>query len=169
MPAANSTIAIDTLARLTTDAYEGDPTHSLLANLRDLSDRDWTALPVGGGRSVAEILEHVGWSKWMYDNYAFGDALLRGDIPPIVPANAARSRPLDELLPWLDEGHRRWLASIRSLPNDMELERERLSTWGDRLSTRTLIRLLIAHDFYHAGEINHIRALLAGTDHWPYD
>jgi len=32
-----------------------------------------------------------------------------------------------------------------------------------------LIRIMIAHDFYHAGEINHIRALLHGTDRWPYD
>jgi len=28
---------------------------------------------------------------------------------------------------------------------------------------------MIAHDFYHAGEINHIRALLQGTDRWPYE
>jgi len=31
------------------------------------------------------------------------------------------------------------------------------------------IRIMIAHDFYHAGEINLIRALLQGTDRWPYD
>jgi hypothetical protein len=29
---------------------------------------------------------------------------------------------------------------------------------------------MIAHDFYHAGEINHLRALLQKTDRWPtYD
>jgi hypothetical protein len=27
----------------------------------------------------------------------------------------------------------------------------------------------VAHDLYHAGEINHLRALLRGTDRWPYD
>jgi len=27
---------------------------------------------------------------------------------------------------------------------------------------------LIAHDFYHAGEINHLRALIQQTDRWPY-
>jgi hypothetical protein len=27
---------------------------------------------------------------------------------------------------------------------------------------------MIAHDFYHAGEINHLRALLQGSDRWPY-
>jgi hypothetical protein len=28
---------------------------------------------------------------------------------------------------------------------------------------------MIAHDLYHAGEINHLRALLQSTDRWPYD
>jgi len=37
------------------------------------------------------------------------------------------------------------------------------------LSTQTIIRIMIGHDFYHAGEINHLRALLQGTDRWPYE
>lgn len=165
----HSRTAIDTLARLIEDAFEGDPEHSLLANLRDLREEDWTALPLGAGRSIADVLEHVGWSKWMYEDYAFGPASLRGDQPPLVPVNGARSRPHKELLEWLIEGHRRWLASVRALEDDSELERERLANWGDHLPTRVLIRIMIAHDFYHAGEINHIRALLHGTDRWPYD
>ena len=42
---ANFRAAIDTLAWLIEDAFQGDPSHSLLANLRDLRDEDWTALP----------------------------------------------------------------------------------------------------------------------------
>jgi uncharacterized damage-inducible protein DinB len=161
--------AIDTLTWLTHDAFEGDPDHSLLANLRDLSDDDWTKLPAGAGRSIADILEHVGWAKWMYEDYAFGPGTMRGDQPPLIPANNARARPRDELMDWLIEGHRRWLASVRALSGDSELERERLANWGDKLQTRVLIRILIAHDIYHAGEINHIRVLLQGTDKWPYE
>jgi uncharacterized damage-inducible protein DinB len=162
---ASSRTAIDTLAWLIHDAFEGDPDQSLLANLRDLSAKDWNALPVGGGRSIADILEHVGWAKWMYEDYAFGPASMRGDQPPLVPANNARSRPPDELLTWLTEGHRRWLASVRALPNDTELDRERPTNWGTHLQTRVLIRIMIAHDLYHAGEINHIRALHQGDDY----
>jgi len=161
--------AIDTLAWLIQDAFEGDPSHSLFANLRDLPDEDWTTLPPGGGRSIADILEHVAWSKWMYEDYAFGSASLRGDQPPLVPAEGARSRPRAELLAWLTDGHRRWLASVRALANDAELDRDRLTNWGERLPTRTIIRIMIAYDLYHAGEINHLRALLQGTDRWPYD
>jgi hypothetical protein len=78
-----------------------------------------------------DILEHVAWSKWMYDDDAFGAARLRGDQPPLVPAGGVRARPRPELLAWLTEGHRHWLASIRSLSDDAELERERLDLAGD--------------------------------------
>lgn len=158
---ASSRTAIDTLAWLIEDAFEGDPAQSLLANLRGLRDEDWTALPPGGGRSIADILEHVAWCKWMYEDYAFGSATLRGDQPPLVPAAGARPRPHDELLTWL--------ASVRAMPHDAELDRDRLTNWGERLPTRVLIRIMMAHDLYHAGEINHLRALLQGSDRWPYD
>jgi len=166
---ASSRTAIVTLAGLIEDAFEGDPDHSLLANLREIRDEDWTALPLGGGRSVADILEHVAWAKWMYEDYAFGSASMRGDLPPLVPAEGARSRPRDELLAWLTDGHRRWLASVLALPDDAELDRDRPTNWGERMPTRTIIRIMIAHDLYHAGEINHLRAMIHGTDHWPYD
>jgi len=165
----HSHTAIDTFAWLIEDAFEGDLDQSLLRNLRGLQDNDWTALPAGAGRSIADILEHVGWSKWMYEDYAFGTASLCGDQPPMVPAGGRRSRPPQELLAWLTEGHRRWRESVRALEDDSELERERPTNWGDHLPTRVLIRILIGHDFYHAGEINHIRALLQGTDRWPYE
>jgi hypothetical protein len=166
---ASSHIVIDTLAWLTEDAFEGDPSHSLIANLHDLREEDWTALPRGSGRSIADILEHVGWSKWMYEDYAFGTASMRGDQPPLIPVGGARSRPHDELLTWLTDGHRRWLASVRALHDDTELDRDRLTNWGERLPTRVIIRIMIAHDLYHAGEINHLRALLQATDRWPYE
>jgi hypothetical protein len=41
-------------------------------------------LPVCG-RSAADILDHIAWSKWRYDDYAFGFAALRGDQPPLLP------------------------------------------------------------------------------------
>lgn len=169
MKTDNSQTAIDTLAWLIKEAFEGDPSHSVLANLQNLREEDWTAMPEGSGRSIADILEHVGWSKWMYEDYAFGAAALRGDQPPLIPEGGARSRPRQELLAWLKEGHRRWLASVRALADDSELDRERLTNWGERLPTRHIIRIMIAHDFYHAGEINHLRARLQSTDRWPYE
>jgi uncharacterized damage-inducible protein DinB len=169
MSTSSARVAIDTLAWLIEEAFDGDPSHSLLANLNDLREEDWITTPAGRGRSIADILEHVGWAKWMYEDYAFGSAALRGDQPPLIPAGGAHSRPHVELVAWLTEGHRRWLASVRALPDDSELDRERLTNWGERLPTRVIIRIMIAHDLYHAGEINHLRALLQSTDRWPYE
>jgi len=160
---------IQMLCWLVEQAYDGDPHQSLLANLRKLRDQDWTALPPGGGRSTADILEHVAWAKWMYNNYAFGSADLKGDVPPLVPRDGLRSRPRLELLSWLNEGHSLWLLSIQSLSDDSELDHDRLTNWGERLPTRIIIWNLIAHDLYHAGEINHLRALLQADDRWRYE
>ncbi len=170
MPQPNnhaSRTAIDTLVWLLEDAFEGDSEHSLMANLKGLEADDWTALFPGAGRTIAEILEHVGWCKWMYEDYAFGAGTLRGDQPPVLPPNGARSRPAHELLAWLAEGHRRWVASVRALAADTELDRDRLTNWGQYLPTRVIIRIMLHHDVYHAGEINHLRCLLKGTDRWP--
>lgn len=169
MSTLSSRIALETLIWLIEDAFDGDPSHSLIANLKDLREENWTARPAGSSRSIADILEHVGWSKWMYEDYAFGSASMRGDQPPLIPAGGARSRPREELLAWLKEGHQRWLGSVRALTDDTELDRERLTNWGEKLSTRTIIRIMIAHDLYHAGEINHLRALIQSTDRWPYE
>jgi hypothetical protein len=162
-----SRTAVDTLAWLLNEAFAGDPEHSLMANLQSLSEDDWLTLPSGAIRSIAEILEHVGWAKWMYEDYAFGSASLRGDAPPMVTTDL-RPRPRDELIDWLQEGHNRLVTSVNALPDDRELDLPRQANWGELLPTRRLIRILIAHDFYHAGEINHLRAVIQGTDGWPY-
>jgi uncharacterized damage-inducible protein DinB len=160
---------IDTLCGLIEEAFEGDSSHSLMRNLINLREADWTALPPGGGRTIADILEHVGWCKWMYEDYAFGSASLRGDVPPLVPDNGIWARPADELIQWIKAGQIKWLSSVRALPQDGELEQERLTNWGERMKTRTIIRIMIGHDFYHAGEINHLRSLLQGNDRWEYE
>jgi hypothetical protein len=165
----SSRTSLETLCWLIEDAFEGDGSHSLLSNLADLREGDWETLPVGGGRTIAHILEHIGWCKWMYEDYAFGTASMHGDQPPLIPEGGARSRPHDELLVWLKEGHSKWLASVRTLQNDTELDRERLTNWGERLPTSTIIRIMISHDYYHAGEINHLRSLLQGNDRWEYE
>ena len=163
-----SLTAVSTLVWMIQDGFNGDPDQSLMGNLRNLKEHEWTLVPAGGERSIAAILEHVGWCKWMCENYAFGDASMQGDQPPLVPENGQLTRPVPELLSWLKQGHHRWLAAVSALQNDAELDRERLTNWGEYLPTRTIVRIMIGHDFYHAGEINHIRALLQRNDNWPY-
>jgi hypothetical protein len=92
--ASGSRTALETLIWLTNQAFDGDPDQSLISSIRDLRDEDWTALVNGGGRSITDILEHVAWAKWMYDDYAFKKGTLRGDVPPLLAGNGARSRKL---------------------------------------------------------------------------
>lgn len=160
-------VALDTLASLLDEAFSGE-SHSLLENLSEVRPEDWDSTPTGGSRSIAAILEHVGWAKWMYENYAFGDATLRGDVPPVWPADG-QPRSRDELVPWLRKGHERLAASVRALDDDAELDRERLTNWGELRPTRWIVSAMIGHDSYHAGEINHLRALLQGSDRFPYE
>jgi hypothetical protein len=159
---------IDTLCWLIEEAFSGDSSHSLMSNLANLREQDWTALLPGAERSISEILEHVGWCKWMYEDYAFGSASLRGDQPPLIPAGGVKARPPEELLGWLRDGHKKWLMSVSALTDDGELDRERLTNWGEKLKTSNIILIMIGHDYYHAGEINHLRALLQGNDRWAY-
>jgi hypothetical protein len=42
-----------------------------------------------------------------------------------------------------------------------------MTNWGEQKETRWIITAMIQHDLYHAGEINHLRALIQGTDRWP--
>ena len=45
--------------------------HSLLDNIRSVSDETWDAVPQGGRRSAREIARHVGLFKYMYANHGF--------------------------------------------------------------------------------------------------
>ncbi|MCC6238297.1 MAG: hypothetical protein IT299_12110, partial [Dehalococcoidia bacterium] len=48
------------------------------------------------------------------------------------------------------------------------LAEERLTPWRGRLELRDIVRIVIEHDLHHAGEVNHLRALLDGSDPWPW-
>jgi hypothetical protein len=51
--------AVETLIWLIEDAFEGDPDHSLIANIRELRDEDWSALPSGLNGPLPKF-----WSTW---------------------------------------------------------------------------------------------------------
>lgn len=146
-------------------AFEGSRWHSLIGNLAAVSPADWGWHPPGGGRTVRDVVQHVGGCKWMYENHAFGDASLRWDDPLVD-----RREVLDDptaTLDWLRRGHVRLRASVATLDDD-ELAAPRRANWGELRETRWLIAVTIEHDFYHAGEINHLRALRQGNDRWAY-
>ena len=48
--------------------------------------------------------------------------------------------------------------------DDAELLRPRMTNWGELKEPRWIIAVMIEHDLYHAGEINHIRTLHQQND-----
>ena len=159
--------AIEQFAYLMDEAFELNGEHSLLSNLRSLAKDGWLWLPPNGGRSVFDIVRHVGECKYVYENHAFGDGSMRWDRPETIPTITPEQHP-SKIIEWLREGHRRVKEALFSLGDDEELLRPRWANWGQEYETRWLLSVLLQHDLYHSGEINHLRALWQGTDRWPW-
>jgi DinB superfamily len=147
----------------------------LLVNLSSVGLEDWEWKPVGGQRTIREIVSHVGACKFVYENWAFGDASMswlgpRVDRPLFTDprfAGEVTQTWVEETVKWLREGHRVLRDRLAELSDD-DLGVPRKTNWGEVQSTRWIFAVMIEHDLYHAGEINHLRALRQGTDRWPW-
>lgn len=160
--------AIDQYLYLLDQAFEGHGEHALLANVRSLTDDTLRWLPPGGGRSAAAILLHVGEARFVYESHAFGDGSRRWDRPgtiPTIPADSGAAK----FEAWLRDSHDTFRSSVEALGDDRDLLTPRRAPWGEAYETRWLINVMAQHDLYHAGEINHIRALHKGDDRWSWD
>jgi uncharacterized damage-inducible protein DinB len=164
--------AIDELVYLLDEAFSGmgieetNESQSLLANLATVTDPQWHAVPAGGMRTIASVALHVGTCKVMYDEYAFGPGRMRWDDPTLAPWPEGEA-PMAETTEWLRVAHARFVDHVRALRDD-DLWEPRMTNWGEAKQTRWLIKTIIEHDAYHAGEINHIRSLLASDDGWRW-
>jgi uncharacterized damage-inducible protein DinB len=154
------------LLYLLDSAFEGTAWHSLLGNLRPVTPEDWLWVPPGGKRSIRDIVQHVGGSKLMYENHAFGDRKLTWDDPVVDGGDALATLP--SALVWLKDAQKRLRQSI-ALLDDAELLRQRMTNWGEQKETRWIVTTMIEHDLYHAGEINHLRSLHGRDDRWAYE
>jgi len=106
-------------------------------------------------------MRHVGVSKLIYQNHAFGDASFTWE--GLHDATDSRVETITEAIAWLRQGHEKLRASIAEL-DDEELLRPRLSPFDGPQETRWIIARMMQHDLYHAGEINHILALCRQND-----
>jgi DinB superfamily len=164
--------AVAELAYLLDEAFAGtgieesNEAQSLLVNLATVGEDQWREVPNGGVRSIESIALHVGACKIMYDEYAFGPGELGWDDPALTPWQEGHA-PMRETVDWLVASHARFVDHVRRLSED-ELGVPRRANWGELKPTRWLISTILQHDTYHAGEINHIRSLLAGDDRWRW-
>lgn len=156
-----STILVAQLLSLLDDAFQGADWESLLANLANVTPDDWRWVAPGGRRSICDIVQHVGGCKFVYHNQAFGDARLTWEDPLVLGDGALADIP--SAVRWLRAGHERLHQSIAAL-EDSQLTELRPHHSGKRKEIRWIIQAMLEHDFYHAGEINYIRALHQQND-----
>ena len=142
--------------------------HSFVRNLESIADEDWDAVVPGQpfGRSIGYIAWHTVAGKHLYWDHAFGEKKLNGAITGEGVKNPRRLLP--DVLAYGRLWQEKWLASISQL-DDEALAAPTTAHWGAVLSMRRVIAAVIEHDLYHAGEINHLRAVLQGTDKAPWD
>lgn len=161
--------AIDTLARSLDWAYRSDPFHALRRNVESVRPDEWDVTPARwtvdefGTQpelSISDLIRHVGGAKYMYANRTFGDETLEWtDIQP-PPGD------MPSMLDWLEAGHQELVRGLAALGDDTELVTPRSFPGGLSFPREGLLRVVINHDLYHAGEINRQRALLRGADGW---
>ena len=103
--------------------------------------------------------------KFMYANHAFRDASFAYLEDPATPPRARLATPT-AAGEWLREGHAYLTSAIDELEDDAELDQPRMAHWGSMAPTEGLMTIMVQHDLYHGGEINHARALLQDNDRW---
>jgi uncharacterized damage-inducible protein DinB len=163
---------VNLLCYLMDEAFEGvgiaqsNESQALMTNLGTVEPEMWRARPPGVVRSIENIARHVAECKVMYAEYAFGEGKLTW-LDPQLRRWPDDQGPMDEVLSWLRDSHSALMSHVRGL-SDEDLGRPRRANWGRDEETRWLMSMLLQHDLYHAGEINHLRSLLAGDDRWRF-
>ena len=176
-----SRAAVEQYLYLLDEAFEGvdKPWHSMLGNLASVTEDDWLWTPTGGARTVRGITSHVGGAVYLYYDRAFGNYAVFGE--PItswnVPAGdlGVGTEDLDsvhrlenepamaDVVAWVTERAAAFRDAVAQL-DDAALMEERSNHRGETFPIRWFIGVMIQHYGYHAGEINHIRALHQGDD-----
>ena len=163
---------VDGLVYLLDEAFEGrgieesNESQALLTNLATVTDAEWRATVPGATRTIESMVLHVAACKVMYDDYAFGPGTKQWGTPE-VEGWVGTDAPMTEAIDWLREAHRPFRDHVAELTDD-DLDAPRMTNWGEERPTRWIVAAIIGHDFYHAGEINHLRSLLGTDDRWRW-
>ena len=164
---------VDALLYLLDEAFEGrgieesNESQALLTNLATVSEADWRASVPGATRTIESMVLHVAACKVMYDDYAFGSGTKQWGTPDVEGPWEPGTAPMAEAIALLREAHRPFGDHVAAL-GDSDLDRPRMTNWGEERPTRWIVAAIIGHDFYHAGEINHLRSLLGTDDRWRW-
>ena len=133
-------LEVEALLRQLDAAFSGASDHSLLSNMRNVRQPDWTYLAEGQQRPMAQIFWHIVACKLMYDHYAFGpgewswEQAAEGQ-PPFKPAPNYQDNatyPLDGAVAWAEAAQAQLRASVEAL-TDEQLDEPRMTNWLNHL------------------------------------
>ncbi|HEY8171629.1 MAG TPA: DinB family protein [Dehalococcoidia bacterium] len=158
--------AVSQLIILLDTAFADDEEHSLLANLRNVGPHEWRNRVPSAERTIRAITYHTGVAKYLYGNHLLGDSSKTYESVLRTAPSTGDASEKDVVVRWLREGHREFVDGVRTL-TDADLVVPAPTHWGEIRPKAGHIYALIVHDTYHAGEINHLRALLQDNDKWP--
>ena len=172
---------VDQLVYLLDEAFDGieKPWHSMLGNLASVTEDDWLWTPPGGARTIRAITSHVGGATYLYYDRVFGDYSVFGD--PITTWNVPAGKlgvgtedlqsfarlenepHIADVIAWVTERARAFRDAVSQL-DDAGLTAVRINHRDEPYPSRWFVGVMIQHYSYHAGEINHIRALKQRND-----
>jgi len=156
----------DLLIYLMDHAFETGEFHGLMGNLASVDESAWATPLPDSLRTIGEIALHVGSSKVMCTDHAFGTGSLTWGSAEVEPWPPDRP-PMRDTIEWLRKVHASLMAQVHAL-DDTDLSKPRMASWGEMKETRWLLSTLLQHDVYHAGEINRMRSVLSGEDRWQW-
>jgi hypothetical protein len=154
---------VNQLLYLLDDAFCGPDFHSLLTNLSSVRPDDWNWVPPNGERPICELVAHVSACKLLYHDQAFDGA--KKSWEEIVAPQRDAMTALPTAVEYLRKVHDLLHQDLVAL-NDDDLLQLRPNHMGPMRETRWIMMITMQHDLYHAGEINHIRALHQHNDGW---
>lgn len=161
--------AIEVWANRLEAAYRADPWHAFRRNVDSARPEEWGVQPekwtagefASDNLSIIHLTVHVGGSKIMHTNKAFGDGKMQWHTVP-MPA----SWDMPTVLAWIDEGHQVLADGLAALTDDEQLAEMRETAWGAPMRRDVILGVIINHDIYHAGEINRQRGLIRNCEGW---
>lgn len=120
----------------------------------DLSKLNTSATIIG-------LIHHVAGCKKMYASAAFKNMEL--DWFAVADELDATESNLEKSIGYLRESHDYWMASWQDLQPE-ELQRTRDTNWRSEWPTWRIIYTVTAHDSYHGGQINLMKAAVIPAD-----
>jgi uncharacterized damage-inducible protein DinB len=164
---------VDAFLYLLDEAFEGrgleesNESQALLTNLATVTEAEWQATVPGATRTIESMVRHVAACKIMYADYAFEAGTKGWGTAEVEGPWDTGTAPMSDAIEWLREAHRSFRQHVEGL-TDADLDQPRMTNWGEMRPTRWILAAIIGHDFYHGGEINHLRSLLGTDDRWRW-